>query len=106
MAKSSRLALAKYIDADEIDAYLEDAPEAIEAKVELGTQVVEYARSIAPEDQGDYKDGIVVIRRGKSGVGVDFTDEISNLVEYGTEDTPEFAVRARTIAYFGGTGDE
>lgn len=94
--------LSGFIPEDEIREYLETSADVLEAKLELAEQVVDYARSIAPVDEGDYRDGIKVRRHGRSGVGVHWTDPKSGLIEYGTEDTPEFAVRRRTIEHFGG----
>lgn len=67
-----------------------------DAKVELAREGVAIAKSKAPVDEGDYRDGIQVGRRGASGVGVEFTDWKSRLIEYGTEETPEYAVAAQT----------
>lgn len=98
--------LSDFIPQSEIDDYLENSPEVLAGKLELANEVVEYARSISPEDTGEYKDGIKVRRYGSTGVGVVWTDPKSNIIEYGSEDTPEFAVRARTEAHFnhGGSG--
>lgn len=92
--------LSDFIGQDEIDEHLESSPDVLAGKLELAEEVVDYARSISPEDEGDYKDGIKVRRHGRSGVGVHWTDPKSGLIEYGTEDTPEFAVRRRTIEHF------
>lgn len=80
---------------------LDEDPDVIAGKVELANQAVAYARSIAPEDSGDYKAGIGVYQNG-TDVGVEFADPISNIIEYGSEDTPEFAVRQRTEDHFNG----
>lgn len=96
--------LTDFIPKAEIDAYLESAPEVLAGKIELANEVVDYARSISPEDEGDYKRGIRVRRRGRTGVSVEWTDEKSDLIEYGTVDTPEFAVKARTEAHFNNQG--
>jgi hypothetical protein len=98
--------LSDFIDQDEIDDYLENSDDALQAKLELGGEVVEYARSISPVDRGTYRDGIKVRRNGRTGVGIYFTDPISNIIEYGSEDTPEFAVLARTEAHFREAGTE
>lgn len=96
--------LSDFIDQDVIDEYLEGDPDILQGKLELANEAVDYAKSIAPVDDGDYRDGIKARRYGKSGVGIVFTAEHSNLVEYGSEHNPEFAVRARTIEHFGGAG--
>ncbi|MGQ9348947.1 HK97 gp10 family phage protein [Mycolicibacterium gilvum] len=67
-----------------------------DAKVEMAKEGVAIARAKAPVDEGDYRDGIQVGRRGASGVGVEFTDWKSRLIEYGTQETPEYAVAAKT----------
>lgn len=92
--------LTDFIPKAEIDAYLESAPEVLAGKIELANEVVDYARSISPEDEGTYKRGIRVRRRGRTGVSVEFSDPKSNLIEYGSEHNPEYAVRARTEAHF------
>lgn len=58
----------------------------------LGEAIAEGARSAAPEDEGDYIDGIVVEDGEAPGSKrVLATDFKSNWIEYGTEDTPAFA---------------
>lgn len=94
--------LSDFIDQSEIDFYVENSDDVLQAKLELAGEVVEYARSIAPEGQGDYKRGIRARRYGATGVGVEFSDPISNLLEYGSIHNPEYAVRARTEAHFQG----
>lgn len=83
-----------------VEDYLENSEDLLEGKLELAGEVVDHARSISPEDTGDYKDGIVARRHGRAGVGVHWTAEHSNLVENGTEHTPEYAIKARTEEYF------
>ncbi len=95
--------LSDIIPQAEINAYLENSPEILQGKLELAEQAAEYARSIAPVDSGEYRDGIKVRRYGRTGVGVVFTAEHSNIVEYGSETTPEHAVRRRMIEHFRGT---
>lgn len=92
--------LSDFIDQADIDDYLENSPEILNGKLELAEKVANYARSIAPVDSGDYRDGIKVRRYGRTGVGVVFTADHSHLVEYGTVDTPAYAVRAKTIEHF------
>lgn len=92
--------LTDFIDQADIDEYLESSPEVLAGKLELAGEVVDYAQSIAPVDTGAYRNGIRARRYGKTGVGIEFSDEKSDLIEYGTEDTPEFAVRQRTEDYF------
>lgn len=94
--------LSDFIDQSEIDDYIENSEDVLQAKLELADEVVEYAKSISPVDDGDYRDGIRARRYGSTGVGVVWTAEHSNLVEYGSIHTPEHAVRARTEAHFQG----
>lgn len=94
--------LSDFIDQADIDAHLETDPDILKGKLELANEIADYAKSISPEDSGEYKDGIKVRRHGRGGVGVHWTDPKSNLIENGTEDTPEFAVQARTEEYFRG----
>lgn len=73
-----------------------------DAKIAIAQEGVDIARALAPVDEGDYRNGIRVGRRGASGVGVEFTDWKSRLIEYGTEDTPEHAVAAKTVERLNG----
>ncbi len=98
--------LSDFIDQDVINEYLEGDPDIVQGKLELAEMAVDYAQSIAPEDSGEYKDGIVARRNGKTGVGIYFTDPKSNIIEKGSIDTPAFAVMTRTIEHFGGSGDQ
>lgn len=91
MAADFILAMKKHIEEDE---------SITEAKLVMAREAAEYARSIAPVDEGDYRDGIQVQHVGVSGVGVAFTDYKSVWIEYGTVDTPEFGVAARTVEHF------
>jgi hypothetical protein len=95
--------LSDFIDQDVIDDYLEGDPNIVQGKLELAEMAVDFAQSIAPVDSGDYRDGVVARKNG-TGVGIYFTDEISNIVEYGSEHSPAYAVRARTIEEFNGSG--
>ena len=94
--------LSDFIPQSEIDDYLENSSEVLEGKLELADDIVDYARSISPEDSGEYKDGIKARRYGRNGVGVVWTDPKSHLIEFGSIHNQEFAVRARTEAHFNG----
>lgn len=63
-------------------------------------EAADYARSIAPVDEGDYRDSIHVEdlpdRRGMPGKRVVADDFKAHLIEYGSKHNPEFAVFART----------
>lgn len=93
--------LSDFIDQDVIDDYLEGDPDIVQGKLELAGIAVEFAKSISPEDTGEYKDGIEARKNG-TGVGIYFTDPKSNLIEYGSEHSPAYAIRARTIEEFNG----
>lgn len=73
--------------------------EILAAKLELAEEAADYWRSIAPEDTGEYKDSIEVVQDGNE-VSVVAQDPKSNIIEYGSVDTPEFACRARTEEHF------
>lgn len=92
--------LTDFIDPDVIAEYLETSEDILAGKMALAQEVVDYAQSIAPVDSGDYKAGIRVRRYGKSGVGIEFSDDASSFVEYGTAKTPEFAVMRKSIEHF------
>jgi hypothetical protein len=91
--------LSDFIPQQQIDDFLENSPTILEGKLELANEV-DYAKSISPVDEGDYRDGIKVRRHGRSGVGVHWTDPKSNLIEYGSEHNPEFAVYRKTVEHF------
>lgn len=76
-----------------------------DAKVALAQEGVEYAKSKAPVDEGDYRDGIKVGRRGASGVGIEFTNWKSRLIEYGSVHNPEHAVASRTAEQLRASGE-
>jgi hypothetical protein len=62
----------------------------------------------SPEDSGDYKDSVMVKHPAKGGKGAVGTSiGYAHLIEYGSNDTPEFAPRAKVAASFnnGSTGD-
>lgn len=80
----------------DIDGALENDDEVIAYELAVAGQAVQYAKSLAPVDEGDYRDGIRIGRRGNRGVVVEFSDYKSHWVEYGTEDMPASAVRAKT----------
>ena len=88
--------LTDLIPQADIDGALENDDAIIAYELAVAKQAAEYARSIAPVDEGEYRDGIRVGRRGNRGVVVEFSDYKSHWVEYGTEDTPASAVRAKT----------
>lgn len=82
-----------------IDALLGDDPELVAAELALAQEAAEYAQSIAPEDTGAYRDSIVVEQSGDT-VYVAFNDPAAHIIEWGSEDTPEYGIRARTEEHF------
>lgn len=68
-----------------------------------------YAESISPVETGEYKDSFEVDEfdrpDGLPGATLKNTDPIANIIEYGSNDTPEFGVLGRTAHQFGGSVD-
>jgi hypothetical protein len=87
----------------EIDGALENDDEIIAYELAVARQGVQYAQSIAPVDDGEYRDGIRVGRRGNRGVVIEFSDWKSHFVEFGTEDQEPNPVRAKTENHLEGT---
>jgi hypothetical protein len=80
--------------------------EVMEGLMEYAELAKNYAQTIAPagdpatdKHSGTYRDAIEVQRRGDN-VYVVFGDPKSNLIEYGSIHNQEYAVRARTAAFF------
>ena len=91
--------LTDLIPQADIDAAMEDDDEVVAYKLFVAAQARDYAKSIAPVNEGEYRDGIRIGRKGTKGVMVEFSDWKSHFIEFGTGDpapTPEYAVRART----------
>ncbi len=76
-----------------------DSDEVLEGKIKLAEKAVVYAKRISPVDTGEYRDRWGVEVDGRN-VDVVNTDPIANILEFGSEDTPEFAVRAQVQAKF------
>lgn len=92
--------LTDFIPQADIDFALENDDEVIAYKVAVAKQGVDYAKSKAPEDEGDYKDGIRVGRSGNSGVDIEFSDWKSHILEWGAEgNKPAFNIRTHTENY-------
>ena len=96
-------------DADVQRAIGESADVDAELNRFMNDDVVGYARSIAPVDEGAYAAGIKVTQRARRGKGkVAATDYKSHWIEDGTggeTPTAEHAVMARTAARYAGTLD-
>lgn len=88
--------LTDFIPQADINGALEDDDAVVTYKLAVAKQGVDYAKSIAPVDDGDYRDGIHIGRLGNSGVAVEFSDYKSHWVEFGTEDQEPNPVRAKT----------
>lgn len=75
---------------------------------ETATRMKAFAESISPEDSGEYKASFEIDKGTRDGLPtrtLKNTDPVANILEYGSEDTPEFAVLGRTAAQFGGSID-
>lgn len=73
--------------------------EVLKAKIELAETAAEYWRSISPVRTGAYRDSIQV-DVDRDVVRVIAADDAASYIEFGTEDTPEWACRAQTSAKF------
>jgi pectin methylesterase-like acyl-CoA thioesterase len=62
----------------------------------IGTDMEEHARADAPVDEGKYRDSIHIEKEGE-GVTLVADDDKAVYIEYGTEDTPTFAVLRRAV---------
>lgn len=96
--------------ADQIKAAIrEQERERIELAVdERAEQMRDYAISISPEDSGEYKSKFEIEKKVVDDLPartLTNTDDKAGLLEYGTQDTPEFAVLTRTAGHFGGATD-
>lgn len=86
ISEADLLATAE-VDA-QLDAFMDD-------------EVVPEWQRNSPVDSGEYRDSVQVTKRAQGGKGqVGALDEAANVLEYGSEDTPEFAPRAKTEAHF------
>lgn len=90
LEKISPEELQKLIDAD---------PRVVAAKRELAQQAAEYWKSVSPVDEGDYRDSIKVHQDG-TDVWITAHDFKAHWIEFGTNDTPEFAPREKTDEHF------
>ena len=73
-----------------------------EGRLELAKDAAEYAKSIAPEETGEYANSIAA-RRDGSRVIIRFGAAHSNLVEYGSVNNPEYGVVRKTIEHYNNT---
>lgn len=85
----------------------QDQAELVAAVDVRAEEMKTYAESISPEHTGKYKSSFEIRKEdrddGLPGRMLVNTDEIANIIEYGSNDTPEFAVMGRTAEAFGGT---
>jgi hypothetical protein len=92
---------------DDDDFYIElNSEEVLKARIALANKARIYWRRIAPvgdpaidPNSGTYRNSIKVTVDGND-VSVGSDDPKANIIEFGTEDTPEFACRAQTQARF------
>lgn len=88
------------ISQQQVDEALK-ADEIKRGKVELAEKTADVLRSFIPEDTGESREAVKVVDEGDD-VKVLWDSPIAHILEYGSEDTPEFAPRAKTEAYFRG----
>jgi hypothetical protein len=82
--------------AGEFDAALDEFME---------NDVVPIWQGYAPVETGKYRDSIGVTQPAHAGKGqVGATDDVANLIEYGSIHNPEWAPRAKTIEHFNREG--
>ena len=99
--------LDDFIDQNEIDEALKHDADVLADKLDLANRAADFWRSVAPVEADDhperppgtYRDSIQVEQDGDV-VAVVATDELANIIEYGSARSPEFACRARTEAHF------
>ncbi len=90
---------AKLVGEDQIDEELKSS-DVKQASLKLAADAVDYAKSISPVGDGKdphpgrYRDSIHV--EDGEQVSVVFDDPEANLIEYGSINNPEYAIRART----------
>lgn len=98
----------KVLGVTEDDLYSELSDEldlALDAKAQ---EVREYWVSISPQDTSEYVDSINIEHiedaDGHSARRIVATADYSHILEYGSEDTAEYAPRAKTATHFGNVG--
>lgn len=94
------------MDEAEIMAQLTESPE-IDTQLDdfMENEVVPVWQDNSPVDTREYVDSVQVTKAAQGGKGqVGATDDVANIIEYGSEDTPEFAPRAKTEAHFSKPG--
>lgn len=100
----------------DVNEVLADLKAAFETQAEEGAydaqldefmenEVVPVWQGFYPEDTGAGRDSVKVTKSAQGGKGqCGATDEVANIIEFGSEDTEEFAPRARTEAHFRSRG--
>jgi hypothetical protein len=76
------------------------SPEVTDAKLQLAEHVKEWWKAISPVRTGHYRDSIHVEVGSDHVVRVIAEALYSSFLEYGTEDTPEMALRSQVEAKF------
>ena len=93
---------------EQINAAIKNGDYDGELQTFMEDEVVPRWVSFSPEDSGDYKESVMVKHPAKGGRGAVGTSiGYAHLIEYGSNDTPEFAPREKTAASFnnGSSGD-
>jgi hypothetical protein len=98
-------------DEKEVSDALSYDPDVVKGMVEVAKEARDYWKSIYPVEHDDRatpprppgtgRDSIHVVRRRRY-VAVKCDDPIAHIIEYGSDQVPEFACRARTEEYING----
>lgn len=93
---------------NEDDMYREAADEIARQLDILAEQVEAFWISVSPQDIGEYVDSFQISdiedKDGHPARRVTNTAKYAHIIEMGSEDTPEFAPRAKTASHFGCEG--
>lgn len=103
--RESTADIAEQIEAEVRKQERAELEAAVDARAE---EMKAHAISISPEDSGEYKSKFEISKKTIDGLPartLSNTDEIANLVEYGSIHNDEHAVLGRTAHQFGGTVD-
>lgn len=94
---------------DDITSLIADAFEAQKAAGEFDSQLDDFMtnevvptwQGYYPVDTGEGQSEVEVTEQASAGKGtVSATSEIANIIEYGSEDTPAFGPRTKTVEHF------
>jgi hypothetical protein len=92
------------VSEDEWRKAVRESAEVNQGLDEKAAEVKAYWQEIAPKDTGKYA-GSIRVRKVKDKDGtpmrrVTNTDPVAHIIEYGSNDTPKFGVRARVEGHF------